>query len=44
MKSQFAAQFTGRAVAVSLLTLVACPALAQQYPAKPVRVVPDSSA
>ena len=39
MKSQFAAQFTGRAVAVSLLTLVACPALAQQYPAKPVRVV-----
>jgi tripartite-type tricarboxylate transporter receptor subunit TctC len=39
MKSQFAAQFTGRAVAVTLLTLVACPALAQQYPAKPVRVV-----
>ncbi len=39
MKSQFAAQFTGRAVAISLLTLVACPALAQQYPAKPVRVV-----
>jgi len=38
MKSQFAAQFTGRAVAISL-TLVACPALAQQYPAKPVRVV-----
>ncbi len=35
MKSQFA----GKAVAVSLLTLVACPALAQQYPAKPVRVV-----
>jgi len=32
-------QFTGKAVAVSLLTLVACPALAQQYPAKPVRVV-----
>jgi tripartite-type tricarboxylate transporter receptor subunit TctC len=35
MKSQFA----GKIVAVSLLTLVACPALAQQYPAKPVRVV-----
>jgi tripartite-type tricarboxylate transporter receptor subunit TctC len=35
MKSHFA----GKAVAVSLLTLVACPALAQQYPAKPVRVV-----
>jgi tripartite-type tricarboxylate transporter receptor subunit TctC len=35
MKSQFA----GKAVALSLLTLVACPALAQQYPAKPVRVV-----
>ena len=39
MKSQFAAQFTGRAVAVPLLTLVACLAHAQQYPAKPVRVV-----
>ena len=35
MKSQFA----GKAVAVSLLTLVACPAQAQQYPAKPVRVI-----
>jgi tripartite-type tricarboxylate transporter receptor subunit TctC len=35
MKSQFA----GKAVAVSLLTLVACLAQAQQYPAKPVRVV-----
>jgi len=35
MKSQFA----GKIVAVSLLTLVASPALAQQYPAKPVRVV-----
>jgi tripartite-type tricarboxylate transporter receptor subunit TctC len=35
MKSQFA----GKAVAVSLLTLVACPAQAQQYPAKAVRVI-----
>jgi tripartite-type tricarboxylate transporter receptor subunit TctC len=35
MKSKFA----GKAVAVSLLTLAACPALAQQYPTKPVRVV-----
>jgi tripartite-type tricarboxylate transporter receptor subunit TctC len=35
MKSQLA----GKAVAVSLLTLVACAAQAQQYPAKPVRVV-----
>ena len=35
MKSQFA----GKAVAVSLLTLGACAAQAQQYPAKPVRVV-----
>lgn len=39
MKSQFAAQFTGQAVAVSLLTLTACLAQAQQYPAKPVRVI-----
>jgi tripartite-type tricarboxylate transporter receptor subunit TctC len=35
MKSQFA----GKAVAVSLLTLAACAAQAQQYPAKAVRVV-----
>src|SRR3954471_6742592 len=35
MKSQFAA----KAITLSLLTLVACHAQAQQYPAKPVRVV-----
>jgi tripartite-type tricarboxylate transporter receptor subunit TctC len=35
MKSQFA----GKTIAVPLLTLVACLAQAQQYPAKPVRVV-----
>lgn len=35
MKSQFA----GKAVAVSLLTLVASLAQAQQYPSKPVRVI-----
>jgi tripartite-type tricarboxylate transporter receptor subunit TctC len=35
MKSQFA----GKLFAVSMLTLVACLAQAQQYPAKPVRVV-----
>lgn len=43
MKSQFAARFTahfsGRAVALSLLTLAAGLAQAQQYPAKPVRVI-----
>ncbi|MGH8616681.1 MAG: Bug family tripartite tricarboxylate transporter substrate binding protein [Burkholderiales bacterium] len=32
-------QLAGKALAVSLLTLVACAAQAQQYPAKPVRVV-----
>ena len=35
MKSQFA----GKAVAISLLTLIPCIAQAQQYPSKPVRVV-----
>jgi tripartite-type tricarboxylate transporter receptor subunit TctC len=32
-------QFAGKAVAVSMLTLVACLAQAQQYPSKPVRVI-----
>jgi tripartite-type tricarboxylate transporter receptor subunit TctC len=39
MKSQFAAQLTGRAVAIFSSTLFACLVHAQQYPAKPVRVV-----
>jgi tripartite-type tricarboxylate transporter receptor subunit TctC len=39
MKSQFAGKSVVASVAVSFLTLIACPALAQQYPAKPVRVV-----
>jgi tripartite-type tricarboxylate transporter receptor subunit TctC len=32
-------KFAGKAIAVSLLTLAACFAQAQQYPAKPVRVI-----